>query len=238
MDDARHALGHPVGTELVRRAVEDLGQVIPAPAFIARVNADELIITLELDGTRRGTGRRSPTRPGCAEPSTPAESWLSRSPGRSAARYLVNGIEILLQVHVGLVYAPWDGTSVAELVRRSSLSAERAAAVGQVVATWDGDHDALTADDLAVLADLRLAADRGELWLAYQPQVAAESGRIVSVEALLRWESPAHGQVPPGRFIILAERTGLVDRLTQWVLEEALDAQVRWHQPASSSRWR
>jgi EAL domain-containing protein (putative c-di-GMP-specific phosphodiesterase class I) len=68
----------------------------------------------------------------------------------------------------------------------------------------------------------------GELWLAYQPQVDVKSGRIVSVEALLRWNSPVHGNVPPGRFIILAERTGLVDLLTEWVMARALDAQVRW----------
>jgi EAL domain-containing protein (putative c-di-GMP-specific phosphodiesterase class I) len=64
--------------------------------------------------------------------------------------------------------------------------------------------------------------------LAYQPQISVLSGGTVSVEALLRWHSPVHGNVPPGRFIVLAERTGLIDRLTQWVLAEALDAQVRW----------
>jgi EAL domain-containing protein (putative c-di-GMP-specific phosphodiesterase class I) len=93
---------------------------------------------------------------------------------------------------------------------------------------WDGDFGAMTAGDLALLADLRMAAERSELSLVYQPQIATVSGRIASVEALLRWTSPTHGVVSPGRFIPLAERTGLIDRLTDWVLTEALDAQVRW----------
>jgi EAL domain-containing protein (putative c-di-GMP-specific phosphodiesterase class I) len=126
------------------------------------------------------------------------------------------------------VFAPWDGTEVAELVRRAGLNAQRAAHVGVTTALWDGDHDAMTGEDLALLHDLRLAVEQGELWLAYQPQVSSSSGVIVSVEALLRWDSPVHGSVSPGRFIILAERTGLIDRLTDWVVHQALDAQVRW----------
>lgn len=85
-----------------------------------------------------------------------------------------------------------------------------------------------TAADLGLLADLRLAIDRDELSLAYQPQITTASARLASVEALLRWNSPTHGNVPPSRFIPLAERTGLIARLTDWVLSEALEAQVRW----------
>jgi EAL domain-containing protein (putative c-di-GMP-specific phosphodiesterase class I) len=146
----------------------------------------------------------------------------------SAGRYLVGDIEVSLRTHVGLSLAPWDGTDVPELVRRASLSAGRAATQGHAHLLWDGDFGAMTADDLALLADLRLAHEKGELSLAYQPQIRAQSQRIEAVEALLRWTSPAYGFVSPSRFIPLAERTGLIDRLTEWVLAEALDAQVRW----------
>ena len=88
----------------------------------------------------------------------------------------------------------------------------------------------MTAADLALLADLRFAAGNGELSLAYQPQASAVTGAPVSVEALLRWTSPRHGAVSPGVFIPLAERTGLLDPLTDWVLLDALDAQVRWRE--------
>lgn len=240
VDSARQALGYNVGTELLRRAVEDLGQVVPADTLIARVDADELVIARRLSWTTgtgaAGTGAAGTAVPGPELPATVPEdvllagqalaSDLARS--IAAGRYLVDGIEVLLRAHIGLVFAPWDGTEVAELVRRSSLNARRAAHDGVTTSLWDGDHDAMTGEDLALLADLRLAVERDELWLAYQPQVMASGGALVSVEALLRWDSPVHGSVPPGRFIILAERTGLIDRLTEWVLHQALDAQVRW----------
>jgi hypothetical protein len=93
---------------------------------------------------------------------------------------------------------------------------------------WSGDDGVLTASDLALLSRLRLASENGELSLAYQPQVSTKTMRIVSAEALLRWDSDSHGRIPPGAFIPLAEHTGLIDRLTEWVMREALDAQVRW----------
>jgi EAL domain-containing protein (putative c-di-GMP-specific phosphodiesterase class I) len=97
-----------------------------------------------------------------------------------------------------------------------------------VQALWNGETTSMTAEDMALLADLRGAGSRGELSLAYQPQVAAATGRTISVEALLRWQSLQHGSVPPSHFIPLAERSGFIDRLTEWVLAEALDAQLRW----------
>ena len=235
VDEARQALGYNVGTELLRRAVEDLGQVVPADTLIARVDADELVIARRLSGTvvpdAANTGAPSPGLPATVpEDVLLAGLELAGNLAQSiaAGRYLVDGIEVLLRAHIGLVFAPWDGAEVAELVRRSSLNARQAAHDGVTTSVWDGDHDAMTGEDLALLADLRLAVERDELWLAYQPQVTASAGAVVSVEALLRWDSPVHGSVPPGRFIILAERTGLIDRLTEWVLHQALDAQVRW----------
>jgi EAL domain-containing protein (putative c-di-GMP-specific phosphodiesterase class I) len=148
--------------------------------------------------------------------------------GIGAGRYLVGDVEVSLRAHVGLAVAPWDGATAPELMRRASLSARHAASRGQVWALWEGGGGALTPADLELLADLRLAANRGELWIAYQPQLDVRTSALRSVEALLRWDSPKHGSVSPGRFILLAERTGLVDRLTDWVIGEALDAQLRW----------
>ena len=68
----------------------------------------------------------------------------------AAGRYLVDGIEVLLRAHIGLVFAPWDGTEVPELVRRSSLNARRAAHDGVTTSLWDGDHDAMTGEDPGV----------------------------------------------------------------------------------------
>lgn len=236
---AREAMGYQVGTELLRRAVEDLGQVLPPDAVIGRVEGDELVVLAPLpDGTTGATapagavaGRFKEGEPqarpsDAAHAATALAGTLVRS--IQSGRYLIAGVEVSMRAHVGLATAPWDGTSLAELVRRASLTAHRALAAGHDATLSDGDGGAMTAEDLAILADLRTASARGELTLVFQPQVEAGSGRTTSVEALLRWSSPRHGEVSPARFIPLAERTGLVDRLTEWVLCEALDAQVRW----------
>ena len=220
--DAREALGYEVGTELLKRAVEDLGQVLPPTTFIGRVDGDELVVTL-------GFGQGDPAHGTRASDDAQAVELARTLAGAmNAGRYLVDDIEVSLRAHIGLAIAPWDGSEVPELVRRASLSAGRAASQGLVLFQWDGDFGAMTAADLGLLADLRLAIDRDELSLAYQPQITTASARLASVEALLRWNSPTHGNVPPARFIPLAERTGLIARLTDWVLSEALEAQVRW----------
>ena len=86
----------------------------------------------------------------------------------------------------------------------------------------------MTGDDLALLAALRNALDDDALSLAYQLQYSSSTMAPASAEALVRWERDGEGRVPPDRFIRLAERTGLIDRLTRWVINEALDAQLRW----------
>jgi EAL domain-containing protein (putative c-di-GMP-specific phosphodiesterase class I)/GGDEF domain-containing protein len=246
--EAREALGYQVGTELLRRAVEDLGQVLPGDAVIGRVEGDELVVTLGLDGPRPdGGAARTVAEDGAgshaAPPDPVAEAGLPTAVagageslagtlirGIGAGRYLVDDVEVSLRAHVGLSAAPWDGTGMAELVRTASLSARRAAATGRPFTWWHADHGAMTVEDLALLGDLRRAPERGQLTLAYQPQVAPGSATVGAVEALLRWDSLEHGRVPPGVFIPLAERTGLIDRLTRWVVTEALDAQARWRQ--------
>ena len=223
--DARDALGFRVGSELLRRGVEDLGQVLPASAMIGRSAGDELVVADEL------TPIRDAPMPGDrpAKASDGARALASvLAEGIGAGRYLVGEVEVSLRAHVGLAVGPWDGANAPELMRRASLSARQAASRGQVCALWEGGGGALTGEDLELLADLRLASERGELWIAYQPQVDARTSELRSVEALLRWDSPKRGAVSPGHFILLAERTGLVDRLTDWVIGEALDAQVRW----------
>ena len=153
----------------------------------------------------------------------------------SAGRYLIDRVEVRLRAHVGLAFGTDSSIDPAEFVRRASLTAHRAAEVGETRAVWSGDTGNLTADDLALLADLRLANERDELSLAYQPQLNAKTGKIEGVEALLRWNSPRLGSVSPGRFIVLAERTGLIEQLTWWVVAEALNAQAAGGPPASTA---
>jgi EAL domain-containing protein (putative c-di-GMP-specific phosphodiesterase class I)/GGDEF domain-containing protein len=229
IDNAQEALGFQAGSELLRRAVEDVGQVLPSDAIIGRIG-DELVVTQSLaQGSLTSDELGSDAVPDRA---VEVARTLALTVGRAinAGRYFVDGVEVSLQAHAGLSVAPWDGDTVPELFRRATLSAREAVAGGATDAVWHANTNTLTGDDLALLAELGMAEERGELALVFQPQVAATTGETVSVEALLRWKSRARGDVSPGLFIPLAERTGLINRLTEWVLPEALDTQVRWRQ--------
>lgn len=216
--EVRDALGHQISAELIKRAVEDLGQVLPASARVGRGADDDVIVLVPNDPS----GALSLDSHIAA-----TVSQIERAIG--SGRYLAGKIEVSLNAYVGVSVAKAEhGEAVDDVIRQSAVAARSARDLGRTVAYWDGTTTTISADDLEVLADLRTAIDRGELWLAYQPQIRPSDTAIESVEALLRWTSPRHGTVPPGRFIPLAERTGLIGRLTDWVLAEALDAQVRW----------
>ena len=229
IDSAQEALGFQAGSELLRRAVEDIGQVLPSDAVIGRIG-DELVVAQPMaEATLSEEEKGSASLPDSA---VDVARSLALTIGRAinAGRYFVDGTEVSLQAHAGLSVAPWDGNAIPELFRRASLSAREAVANGVTDAVWHSNTQTLTGDDLAMLADLGMAEERGELSLAFQPQVAASTGKVVSVEALLRWKSRSRGDVSPAMFIPLAERTGLINRLTEWVLPKALDTQVRWRQ--------
>jgi EAL domain-containing protein (putative c-di-GMP-specific phosphodiesterase class I)/GGDEF domain-containing protein len=227
IDSAREALGYQAGAELLRRAVEDIGQVLPSDATIARIGGDELVIAQSL-----GNVAVDPENPstGIPESAVNAAAGLVATIERAieAGRYAVDGVEVALRIHAGISIAPWDGVDARELLRRASLSSKQAVAEGATFVVWLADNRTLTADDLAMLADLGTAAERSELTLVFQPQIDSRSGAIVGAEALLRWHSATRGDVAPALFIPLAERIGLINRLTEWILPNALDAQAGW----------
>ena len=218
VSEVRDALGYHSASELISRAVEDLGQVMPVGVTIGR-SADDDVVVLVPNRTDHGDAHARVAR---------TVEQIATAIG--TGRYLVGEIEVSLNTHIGIAVASPDDDPVTpvELLRQSALAARRARDSGTLWATWSGEATTLTLEDLELLADLRTASERGELWLAYQPQQRSRDRQIVGAEALLRWSSPRRGVVSPGEFIALAERTGLVDRLTDWVLGEALDAQVRW----------
>ncbi|HVB07208.1 MAG TPA: GGDEF domain-containing phosphodiesterase [Acidimicrobiales bacterium] len=219
INEAREALGHRVAVELLRRAVEHLGQVLPSGTVIGRLDGDQLVLAKGLD-----------TATGGAESVEEART-LARTLAEAISRgsFDASGVEINLRPHVGLARYPDDGDEIADLIRRAALGARTAATRSRTdVFLGEHEHEAMTAEDLTLLAALGGAPGRGDLTLAYQPQIDARSGRTAAVEASLRWRDPVLGSVSPARFIRLAEWTGLIDRITDWVLTEALDAQLRW----------
>jgi EAL domain-containing protein (putative c-di-GMP-specific phosphodiesterase class I) len=132
-------------------------------------------------------------------------------------------------VTIGLVHAPEDGETREELNRRADLARRSLERGGSVrIAGFDPDMEQEYQDRLFIKRELRRALAEKDFEVYYQPIVAAEGQRIVGVEALLRWNHSARGMIPPSEFIPVAEQTGLMSQLGEFVLRRALADAVEW----------
>lgn len=148
-----------------------------------------------------------------------------------AAPTIVGKHELYVASKVGVAIYPSDGADGDELLRNAEVAAGRA--MGNGKHRWQFFHSSMNAEHdrrLELEADLHRALERGQLVLHYQPQVAAGTGDIVAIEALLRWQHPERGLVPPMDFIPLAEESGLMVPIGAWVLREACANAAIWNQ--------
>jgi len=142
-----------------------------------------------------------------------------------------DGRKVRIGMSVGVAMYPADGVDVVALLRNADAALYRAKAEGGcAVRFFEADMDRVLHDRRALQADLALAVSRNELQLYYQPQ-ARVSGQIIGFEALLRWDHLRRGFVPPDTFIPLAEETGLIDQIGEWVLREACREAATWRKP-------
>jgi len=142
----------------------------------------------------------------------------------------VGGIELGASISAGAAVFPLHGTDVVTLLRHAetAMQAAQQRAPGSF-RCYDDALDAANRDRLALERALRQALAREQLSLVYQPQIALADGRVVACEALLRWQHPSHGSVSPMRFIPLAEETGLIGPIGEWVLRRACAELANWH---------
>lgn len=140
----------------------------------------------------------------------------------------VDDFMVDVRVCVGLTKFPEDGEDITTLIRHASSALDIARSSQQGYAWYDAERDSSQRDRLSMMSDLREALKNGEVHYAYQPKLDLKSGKITSVEALVRWISPSRGFVPPDDFIPLAERTGDVRYLTEWGLETAVRQLADW----------
>ncbi len=132
---------------------------------------------------------------------------------------------------IGIAMFPDDGSDSVTLLRNADAALYRAKADGRgAIRFFEAEMDRMLHDRRALQADLALAVSRNELQLYYQPQ-AQVAGQIVGFEALLRWDHLRRGFVPPGTFIPLAEESGLIDAIGEWVLREACREAASWRKP-------
>ena len=199
------SLGHAAGDELLTQAAERLRTCARTGDTLARLGGDEF--GLVAAGIHDASG---------------ASALAHRLLSAFEKPFRIDGVEVPCTVSIGIAVAPSDGDNPRALLRNADIGLYRAkGARGGAFQFFEPRHDAEARKRRALELDLRNALQRGELHLAYQPILSLPSGRVVGCEALLRWHHPSRGLVPPADFISLAEATGLIRPLGEWVLREA-----------------
>jgi diguanylate cyclase (GGDEF)-like protein len=210
--DVNDTLGHNAGDELLRQVAERLEPAPGGDALVSRVGGDEFVVLLPGIGTEADAVRVAERlRAALDEP------------------FEVEGLALSVRASVGIGLAPKHAQGRAELLRCADVAMYRAKARQTSIEIYQPDADAFKREDLELVSELRRAiADGGELLLHYQPKRALPDGRLVGVEALIRWQHPRLGLLAPARFLWLAEREGLMRELTLAVLDGALAQQSAW----------
>ena len=218
------ALGHDVGDSLLVAVAERLRQRAPAAASIARIGGDEFALLLHAAGD-------APTATAGAAQAIAQE--LAHALGQP---FHIGDHELAIGVSAGIALHPGTATDADGLLRQVNMALHRAKAGGRHAAVMF-EHTMQAAADRRLLLEkgLRLAIERNEFELHYQPQVDM-LGRFVGAEALLRWRHPRHGLIEPGEFIPIAEETGLIHAIGREVLRRACVALGTW--PAAQAHAR
>ena len=205
-------LGHGVGDHVLREVSLRLERTVPGAECVARLGGDEFAILI-----KRGL---------------PVET-----DDCATAAKIIDALEVpilyedqLLDVgtSIGIAHFPEHGRDAQTLVRNADIAMYAAKRNKTGYAIYDRHYDTSQQEHLSLLGELRRAVERDELRLYYQPKVSLTSANISAVEALIRWEHPTRGLVPPAMFVPFAEHTGYIKLLTRWVIREAVRQCGEW----------
>ncbi|KJC61547.1 diguanylate cyclase [Bradyrhizobium sp. LTSPM299] len=204
--------GHPAGDEFLVQVAARLQRCTRAAEHVARIGGDEFaLIMFNLTRTEDALAI--------------AEQFVAAF----ADPFLIDGYEISGATSVGIVLAPRDGNTPHDLLKHVDIALYRAKKSGPgSICFFEADDDKSARDRRALQGDLEHAIEADELFLVYQPFLDLRKGRITGFEALLRWQHPVRGLIPPTVFIPIAEESGLIHQLGEWVIRRACATLSRW----------
>jgi diguanylate cyclase (GGDEF)-like protein len=207
------SLGHPIGDALLIEVASRLTTCVGPGDTVARLGGDEFAIVQSCDGD---------------EPSA-VPALASRIVEIVSAPYEIAGHQLVIGVSVGISLAPDDGDNPDDLLKNADLALYRAKADGRnTYRFFETGMDARAQARRVMELDLRLALQRNEFEVHYQPIRDIATNEIAVCEALVRWRHPERGLIAPIQFIPLAEETGLIGQLGEWVLRQACRDAARW----------
>jgi len=211
-----HEISDLLGHEAGNAALRDVGALfqsqLPRAAGVARIKDNEFAMVVHAHHGR-----------------SELEEFASALHRRLSNALAVGGREFFLGPMVGVSIFPEDGATADELFRRADSARNRLGSNGDTIHFFSESAHIDLDERLTVEAQLRRALERGEMRMVYQPKVSIATGRIVGLEALLRWNNGELGEVSPVRFIPLAERTGLIVPIGAWVLEQTCRQIAHWN---------
>jgi diguanylate cyclase len=204
-------LGHHAGDELLQVVAHRLRSALRSDDLVARLGGDEFGLVL----------------PGVAD-ATQAQELLGRIRAELAVELTLEAVEVGIEASFGVALFPEHGATVEQLLKRADAAMYQGKRGIAGIVVYDSAAAPSATQGLVMQGELRHALERDELVLHYQPKIELSSGRVAGVEALLRWQHPERGLLPPGDFLPAVEQSGLIEPLTAWVLRRALEDHERW----------
>ena len=208
------SLGHPVGDLLLNGIATRLKEQLRDIDTVARLGGDEFIILL----------------PGLKSPRD-AELIADKLLACFSAPFPAGEHELFISASIGISVYPEDGTEVATLIKNADTAMYRSKLKGRNrVERYTQDLSAQASARVALEQDLRRALERDQLALFYQPKISLRDLSLVGAKALIRWNHPILGEIPPERFVHLAEENGMIIQIGDWMLERVCQQLHAWHQ--------
>lgn len=210
--EVNDTLGHYYGDRLLKQLAIRLSNVIRESDTIARIGGDEFGFVLPQ-----------------LQHEEDVENIVKKIQKSLTEPFMLNNLALEVQVSIGATLYPEHGTDADTLIQRADVAMYVAKQRKLGFAIYSAKFDEHSPQRLTLMGELRRAIQNNELLIHYQPKILSATGEINAVEALVRWKHPTHGMMPPDEFIPLAERTGLIDDLTIWVLKRSLAECSFWH---------